>query len=82
MSPPADKKITAALRAATLAIFDSDRDSLSVKTVRNKVVEDLELDEKFFLEGEWKTKSKDLIKGYAVSYLLSSYPNAYSLLDI
>jgi hypothetical protein len=66
---PSEKKIIAELRAATLAVFNSpDKDKLSVRLVRDKTTSDLGLDEGFFLEGEWKEKSKKLIKAYAVRH--------------
>jgi hypothetical protein len=66
---PSEKKIIAELRAATLAVFSSpDKDKLSVRLVRDKTTSNLGLDEGFFLEREWKEKSKKLIKAYAVRH--------------
>jgi len=74
MAPP-EKKIIAELRATTLAVFNSpDKDKLSVRLVRDKTTSKLGLDEGFFLEGDWKEKSKKLIKAYAVRHLYLQYP--------
>jgi hypothetical protein len=72
MAPPNDKKIISALRAATLEIFNTNRDGLTVKAVRNRAAVGLDVDPSFFVDdGEWKVKSKECIKGYAVSrYIL------------
>ena len=66
MAPPTEKKILAALRAATLSIYEEDKANLTVKSVRNKVTAELDLSPAFFVEGEWKAKSKESIKSYAV----------------
>lgn len=69
MAPPNDKKIMAAMKSATDSLFSSDRDGLSVRAVRQKVTEDLDLDEDFFSQKtneKWYSKSKIWIKTYAV----------------
>lgn len=67
MAPPADRKIVSSLRSAVLSIFKSDRDSLTVRKVRDTVADELDLEDGFFAAGEWKDKSKQIIKSYAVS---------------
>ncbi len=72
MTPPSEKKIVATLRSATLSIFKADKDSLTVRSVRDKAAEILGLDEGFFAADEWKAKSKDTIKSYAVSSYIAT----------
>lgn len=56
------------LKATALAIYNSDdRDQLSVKRVRDRLEEQLGLEKGFFVQPEWKDKSKTIVKDYAVS---------------
>lgn len=65
---PSAKVLVAELRAAVLSTFNGpDRTLLTVKKIREKVEEELELDKDFFSQGIWKEKSKTTIKEYAVS---------------
>ena len=76
MAPPNDKSIMAAMKSATLSIFESSPDNLSVRAVRQQVIEDLDLDEDFFSQAtneKWYSKSKTFIKAYAVCYPSINY---------
>ena len=65
---PSVNRFEAKLRAAVKQIYDSeDRELLSVRLVRDKVEQDHGLEKGFFLTGDWKAKSKQIIKDYAVS---------------
>jgi len=68
---PSTKEIEAKLRSAIKETFDDDQDLLTVKYVRNKVEKELDLEEGFFLTSEWKDKSKQFIKEWAVRTLKS-----------
>lgn len=66
---PSEKSLVAELRSAVLSTFNGpDRTLLTVKKIRAKVEEDLELPDEFFSQGAWKEKSKTLIRTYAVSF--------------
>jgi len=81
---PSEKVIVAALRKAVLCTFHGpDRSLLTVKKIREKVEEDLELGTDFFARGAWKDKAKTIIRTYAVSleffqFLVSSQLTCYS----
>ncbi|KUJ14825.1 uncharacterized protein LY89DRAFT_122906 [Mollisia scopiformis] len=63
---PSEKMIVAELRSAILSTFNGpDRTLLTVKKIRAKVEEDLNLPNDFFSQGAWKEKSKTLIRTYA-----------------
>jgi hypothetical protein len=65
---PSTKEIESVLRAFIQeTINDGKEDLLTVRYVRNKVVESLGLDEGFFVTEEWKDRSKGFIKACAVS---------------
>lgn len=64
---PKEKAVLDALRKATKSIYKSDPNSLTVRRVRQQVQEDLDIDEDFFANEEWKAKSKELIQKVAVS---------------
>jgi hypothetical protein len=68
MPSPSEAKLTAELKSEISKTFHSEeRDKLSVKFIRAKVEGRLRLADGFFTRGEWKEKSKGLIKGFAVS---------------
>ena len=54
-------------------MFKSDPESLTVRKVRAQVVENLDLEENFFTEENWKGKSKDVIQKLAVSFQRLAY---------
>ena len=64
---PSDKKIETELLKTVREVFESDKDELTVNTIRKRVESDLDLEDGFFSTGEWKDKSKKLIKELAVS---------------
>lgn len=64
-----DKKLEASLLAAVKELFSGpSREDLSVNTVRTKCEKENGLEEGFFAQGEWKAKSKELIKNQVVCY--------------
>jgi hypothetical protein len=66
MAPSADR-LEDALRSAVEEVYRSeDQNNLTVRFVRDKVENELELDPGFFVRPEWKDKSKNLIKSWAV----------------
>lgn len=65
-----DKTLEDALIAAVHDIFEGAREELSVNTVRKQCETDHGLGEGFFGTGEWKAKSKTIIKGRVVSFLI------------
>lgn len=69
---PNEKEVLAAIRKATHAIYAESADSLTVRSVRQRVTSDLDLDEDFFTSDEWKEKSKGYIRDYAVGLTLLS----------
>lgn len=66
MAPPA-KKLESALIDATCQVFEAEPDATSVNKVRKQAEENLALEDGFFAAGNWKQKSKNLIKEYVVS---------------
>jgi hypothetical protein len=60
---PSTPEIEAALRNAIKeAIDDGKEEFITVRYIRNKAIEALDLDEGFFLTDEWKPKSKQFIQ--------------------
>jgi hypothetical protein len=56
-----------ALRSAVEEVYRSeDQNNLTVRFVRDKVENELGLDQGFFVKPEWKDRSKNLIKSWAV----------------
>jgi hypothetical protein len=64
-----DKALEEALIQGTCDVFEAEPEGTSVNKVRQHVEEKLELDVGFFTEGDWKQRSKEIIKGYVVSGL-------------
>ena len=64
---PSGKDLEAALIQSTSTIFAEDSENISVNKVRKHVESELDLEDGFFTNGEWKQKSKDLIRDYVVS---------------
>lgn len=69
---PTKKALTDALRAAVTHAYHHDRDTLTVKRIRNKVEQNLDLEEGFFLSPTWKDQSKEIITSRVVSYIYTS----------
>ena len=64
---PSAKVISAALVDTVEKIFRSDdRDALTVRLVRTKVEEGLNLGEGFLVQSTWKERSKKIIKDSTV----------------
>ena len=64
---PSTKVLEQALIDGTCTVFRAEPDATSVNKVRKRVAEEEGLDEEFFAQGEWKQKSKTLIKETVVS---------------
>ena len=65
---PSAKMLEAELAGTVRDIYNgSERDELTVNLVRERVESKLGLDDGFFKRGEWKVKSKDVIKDTVVS---------------
>lgn len=75
---PSAAKLEAALIEATCDVYKTDPDATTVNKVRRQTEEQLDLDEGFFADGEWKQKSKSIIKKYVVSTCLLPPPHARS----
>ena len=60
---PSDATLTRALKATVVSLFKSDNvEDLTVKRVRTKVEQELNLSEGFFKNApDWNQKSKDII---------------------
>lgn len=64
-----DKDLEASLLATVKELFSGPtREDLSVNTVRTKCEAENGLEEGFFAKGEWKAKSKELIKNQVVRH--------------
>lgn len=65
---PSTKELTAALEHAVAEVYHSDKreEELTVKRIRLRVEQELGLPEGFFIHEEWKEKSKNVIRGFAV----------------
>ncbi|ORY58855.1 uncharacterized protein BCR38DRAFT_70813 [Pseudomassariella vexata] len=61
---PSQKTLEKALADAVRAVLNSEneRDQLTVNFVRNRVEQEFGLEDKFFAQGDWKARSKDIIK--------------------
>ena len=66
---PSEKEIIAGMHAAVKTLFAVDPETLTVRNVRNKAEADLGLEAGFLTNKQWKDKSKEIIKGYAVCLL-------------
>lgn len=65
--PPSEKKLIAEIKSEIERTYLSDdRELLTVRYIRENVERHLKLENGFFSSPEWKGKSKELIKGYAV----------------
>lgn len=76
---PSGKKLEAALRDAVHEVAKTDRASLTVNHIRKIVEETQDLEEGFFVTGDWKAKSKTVIKETAVSLPLSVAYTSFTL---
>jgi hypothetical protein len=66
---PSSTVLEAKLRKAVEEVYadEETRETLTVRLIRDKVENELDLDKGFFVTPEWKDKSKVLIKSWAVS---------------
>lgn len=69
-----DKDLEASLVATVKELFSGpSREDLSVNTVRTKCEKKHDLEDGFFAKGEWKTKSKEIIKNQVVCHPFHLY---------
>ncbi|KAK2049622.1 transcriptional regulator [Colletotrichum somersetense] len=66
---PSDAKLEAALLDAVRNVFKTDLDNLTVNFIRKRVESDLGLEDGFFSSGDWKDKSKKLVKELATALM-------------
>ncbi|KAI6763029.1 hypothetical protein HG530_009009 [Fusarium avenaceum] len=59
---PSDEEIEQALLDATYEVYQAFPDETTVNKVRKQTEENLSLEDGFFSSGDWKKKSKDLVK--------------------
>lgn len=71
---PSDKEIEDAILQGTCEVYENDPSDTSVNKVRKHVEEKLSLEDGSLSNGEWKTKSKNLIKQRVVSQFMVSHP--------
>lgn len=71
---PSDKEIEDAILQGTCEVYENDPSDTSVNKVRKHVEEKLSLEDGSLSNGEWKTKSKNLIKQRVVSQFTVSHP--------
>lgn len=66
---PSTTVLEAKLRSAVEEVYadEETRETLTVRLIRDKVEDELDLQKGFFVTPEWKDKSKELIKTWAVS---------------
>lgn len=65
--PPSADRLEDTLRSAVEEVYRSEnQNNLTVRFVREKVENELGLDQGFFLQPDWKDRSKHLIKSWAV----------------
>jgi hypothetical protein len=67
---PGAKVLEAELGKAADQLWHGDRDNLTVNNVRASVAKKLKLESDFFVHGEWKQRSKEVIKKRVVSLAL------------
>jgi hypothetical protein len=73
---PSDEEIEQALLDATYQVYQAFPDETTVNKVRKQTEENLGLEEGFLSSGDWKKKSKELVKERAVSFR-----NSYFILE-
>lgn len=64
---PTTTELEEALIIGTHQVFTAEPDATTVNKVRKHVEESMDLEDGFFSSGDWKQKSKALIKEYVVS---------------
>jgi hypothetical protein len=65
-------RLEGALRSAVEEVYRSEnQNNLTVRFVRDKVEHELGLDQGFFVKPEWKDRSKNLIKSWAVRVIIT-----------
>ncbi|KJZ77605.1 hypothetical protein HIM_02782 [Hirsutella minnesotensis 3608] len=73
---PSTEELEAALIDASCQVYKDDPDAISVNKVRQHAENKLDLEDGFFSEGDWKHKSKALIKEYVDKLLDGWTPDA------
>ncbi|KAK2014382.1 hypothetical protein LZ32DRAFT_195455 [Colletotrichum eremochloae] len=66
---PSDAKLETALLDTVRNVFKTDLDNLTVNFIRKRVESDLQLEDGFFSSGDWKDKSKKLVKELATALM-------------
>ncbi|RDA86336.1 hypothetical protein CP532_4315 [Ophiocordyceps camponoti-leonardi (nom. inval.)] len=77
---PSTKELETALIDATCHIYKTDPDAISVNSVRRHVEQKFDLEAEFFASGEWKSRSKSIIKEYVDKLLDGWTPKTQSRL--
>jgi len=81
-APPSDKVLERALRHAVQVVYrKGNLEELTVKRMRKAAEEELDLQEGFFKEPEWKDRSKAIIETEAVCCGHARNPLKFSLLS-
>lgn len=75
MANPDDSALEAELSSTVAKILMSDRDSLTVNLVRQKVEEKFGLESGFFKSSEWKGRSKQIIEKANVCFTTITCPS-------
>jgi hypothetical protein len=70
--PPGSKVLEAELGKTVDQLWQRDQANLTVNKVRAIVAKKLKLEEDFFVQEDWKARSKNLIKKRVVRYKLGS----------
>lgn len=82
-APPSDQVLEHALRHAVQVVYKTgDLEELTVKRMRKAAEGELELQEGFFKEPEWKDRSKAIIENEVVCCDPAQYPAMLSLLSV
>lgn len=68
---PSAKKLEQALVDGTREVWIEEPDNVTVNKVRKHVEEKLDLEDGFFSAGQWKNRSKTVIKEHVVCHIRS-----------
>ena len=79
---PSTGELESALVDATCEVFEAEPDATSVNKIRKQAEDDLNLKDGFFADGEWKQKSKAIIKQYVVRTASSRVPSRLSVRNV
>jgi len=74
---PSERHLIAKIHQVIERIYNdpAERENLTVRRVRNVVEGELHLDPGFFSQEQWKERSKEMIKEYAVCRGASTFSN-------